>query len=245
MSCLPFLLRIHILLQGEGVLEVQQPEAESGARLPKVYSAWFHGLRWLTCRLRLGLEPSTGRRTATIWQWWRWYRTQAGEQWWSRESGGHRHPLRPGPVHDGSALHRVPLQEEGYAAPHTVLQAIHAGVGLRIIGSTPSAKTIFIVKSLQRSKIDSSWSADFMSVFVGRNKGRHKRTAFQLPVPIVTLRRWQCVIFVWFWNSVWLWRAFWFLESNAGVNCYSTNHNYELLNWLRIIYHRTADLDTP
>ncbi len=50
-------------------------------------------------------------------------------------------------------LHRVPLQEEGYAAPHTVLQAIHAGVGLRIIGSTPSAKTIFIVKSLQRSKL--------------------------------------------------------------------------------------------
>ncbi len=46
---------------------------------------------------------------------------------------------------------RVPLQEEGYAAPHTVLQAIHAGVGLRIIGPTPSAKTIFILKSLQRS----------------------------------------------------------------------------------------------
>lgn len=39
MSCLPSLLRIHILLQGEGVLEVQQPEAESGARLPQVYPA--------------------------------------------------------------------------------------------------------------------------------------------------------------------------------------------------------------
>lgn len=34
MSYLLSSLRIYILLQGEGVLEVQQPAAESGARLP-------------------------------------------------------------------------------------------------------------------------------------------------------------------------------------------------------------------
>lgn len=196
MSCLPSSLRIHILLQGEGVLEVQQPAAESGARLPQVYLAGFYGLRRFAHRPRLGLELPTRRGTASIWpRWWRWYRAEAGEQRWSGESGGHCHPLCPGPVHDGVALHRVPLQEEGHAAPHTVLQEIHAGVGLRNWRSTPTVKTISVLKI--PSKVEA----------IGRSEGWHKWTACQLPSPIVSLWRWQCFVFVWFWNSVWLWAA--------------------------------------
>lgn len=34
-------------------------------------------------------------------------------------------------MHDGPPLHGFSVQEEEHAAPHTVLQALHAGVGLR------------------------------------------------------------------------------------------------------------------
>ena len=41
----PSLLRLHLLLQGEGVLEVRQPEAHGGARIPQVHPARLDGLR--------------------------------------------------------------------------------------------------------------------------------------------------------------------------------------------------------
>jgi len=121
--------RLHLLLQGEGVLEVQQPDASRGARLPEVHPEGLHGLRRSTRRSRLGLEPPGGRGTP-LRQRRRGRRHQIGQHGGHGESRGHRYPLRPGPVHDGPPLHRFPVQEEEHTAPHTVLQALHAGVGL-------------------------------------------------------------------------------------------------------------------
>lgn len=122
--------RLHLLLQGEGVLEVQQPAASRGAWLPEVHPEGLHGLRRPTCRPRLGLEPSGGGG-APLRQRRRGRRHQTGQRGGHGEGSGHRHPLCPGAVHDGPPLHGFPVQEEEHTAPHTVLQALHAGVGLR------------------------------------------------------------------------------------------------------------------
>ena len=131
--CLPS--RLYLLLQGEGVLEVQQPAAARGAGLPEVHPAGLHGLRRSARRPRLGLESSRAGG-APLRQRRRGRGDQTGQHRGHGESSGHRHPLRAGAVHDGPPLHGFPVQEEEHSAPHTVLQALHAGVGLRDCGCT-------------------------------------------------------------------------------------------------------------
>lgn len=123
-------VRIHLLLQREGILEVQQPAAARGAWLPEVHPQGLHGLRRASRRPRVGLEPAGGRG-APLRQRQRGRGDAAGHGGGHGEGRGHRHPLRAGAVHDGPPLHRVPVPEEEHAAPHTVLQALHAGVGVR------------------------------------------------------------------------------------------------------------------
>lgn len=122
--------RLYLLLQGEGVLEVQQSATSRGARLPEVHPEGLHGLRRPACWPRLGLEPPGGGGTP-LRQRRRRCRDQTGQHRGHGESSGHRNPLCTGTVHDGPPLHCIPVQEEEHTAPHTVLQALHAGVGLR------------------------------------------------------------------------------------------------------------------
>lgn len=122
--------RLYLFLQGQRVLEVQQPAASCGARLPQVNSEGLHGLRWPACRPQLGLE-SPGGRGGPLRHRRRGRRHETRQCREHGESRGHCHPLRSGAVHDGPPLHRFPVQEEEHSTAHTVLQALHAGVGLR------------------------------------------------------------------------------------------------------------------
>lgn len=114
-------LRIHLFLQGEGVLEVQQPVPQSGAGLPALHPQGLHGLRADAHRPR----PAAGRRRQLG------RGDRAGQRGEHGEGHRHRHPLRAGTVPAGVDLHCGAVQEEGYATPHTVLQTLHAGMGLK------------------------------------------------------------------------------------------------------------------
>lgn len=113
--------RFYVLLQGEGVLEVQQPAPAGGAGLPPLHPQRLPGLRadargpraLASRRRRLGRCDRAGRRG------------QHGE------GHSHRRSVRAGAVPAGAGLHGGAVQAEGHAAPHTVLQTLHAGMGLK------------------------------------------------------------------------------------------------------------------
>lgn len=113
--------RVHLLLQGEGVLEVQQPVPPCGTGLPPIHPQGLHGLRPEAHRPR----PPAGRRRQLG------RGDRAGQRGEHGEGHRHRHPMRAGAVPAGAGLHCGTVQEEGYAAPHTVLQTLHAGMGLK------------------------------------------------------------------------------------------------------------------
>lgn len=118
---LPLCFRFYVLLQGEGVLEVQQPAPAGGAGLPSLHPQRLPGLR----ADAHGPRPLAGRRR----QLGRCDR--AGQRGQHGEGRRHRHSLRAGAVPAGSGLHGGAVQKERHAAPHTVLQTLHAGMGLK------------------------------------------------------------------------------------------------------------------
>lgn len=60
MSPVSMLCRFHLLLQGQRVLEVQQPQAAGGARLPSLHPQRLHGMRPHAHRSRYAADG--GRR---------------------------------------------------------------------------------------------------------------------------------------------------------------------------------------
>uniref|UniRef100_A0A3P8XAF1 Peptidase metallopeptidase domain-containing protein n=1 Tax=Esox lucius TaxID=8010 RepID=A0A3P8XAF1_ESOLU len=110
--------QFHILLQGEGVLEVQQPAVASRAWLPPLHSEGLHGLRPDPDRPRASAHGGRG------------HSHRAGQRGQHGEGHRHCHPVHPGPLSHRPGLRRVPVQKEGNAQTHTVLQTLHAGVGV-------------------------------------------------------------------------------------------------------------------
>jgi len=126
----PPLFRLHLLLQGEGVLEVRQPEADGGARIPEVHPARLDGLRsvghgalWQQREPRR--PPSAARR-----------RGHHGDHQ-RRPDDGQRHrrrdPVHPVAVHPGAGVHHISVQKQRSAAEHhyaALLQIPCSGVGM-------------------------------------------------------------------------------------------------------------------
>lgn len=145
LSSPPPFLRLHLLLQGEGLLEVRQPEADGGARIPQVHPARLDGLRpvrhgALRQQGQPRRPPAAPRR-----------RRHHGDHQRRPDDGQcHRRgdPLHSVAVHPGAGVHHLSVQKQRSAAERhdaALLQIPRSGVGMT--ANSPSSESKFVDSS--------------------------------------------------------------------------------------------------